>query len=171
LVDGFDDAFIADGSSVENTAYIDSQNSELLPLTTIFNIESIFDRSDAATNNNIHQDKTLLLPYEEFTIVSQLSASEPRVIRSIPAPIEASSPAQSSGVVTYYPVEAPVYVALPPTPPVGTPNTPTPTPTPTPPPPPAPAMVRVITDGAVTYHEANFVATFYENNKAWVQSW
>jgi hypothetical protein len=169
LVDGFDDAFIADGSSVENTAYIDSQNSELLPLTTIFNIESIFDRSDAATNNNIHQDKTLLLPYEEFTIVSQLSASEPRVIRSIPAPIEASSPAQSSGVVTYYPVEAPVYVALPPTPPVGTPNTPTPTPTPTPPPPPAPAMVRVITDGAVTYHEANFVATFYENNKAWVE--
>lgn len=161
LVDNFDDAFIADRSSIENTAYIDSQNGELLPLTTIFNVESIFDRSDSATNDNIHQNKTLLLPYQEFTLVSQLSASEPRVVRYTPPPVTSVS----SGDVTYYPVEPPIYepdvpiVVIEVDPP--------------PPPPPAPktpAMVRVITDGAVCYYEADFVSDFYEKNKEWVET-
>lgn len=152
LVEGFDDAFIADRSSVENTAYIDSQNSELLPLTTIFNVESVFDRSDAATSSNIHENKTLLLPYEEFTIISQLGASEPAVVRTTPAPVSDT---------TYYEVEEQVYV--PPT--VETANTVTPV-TKTP----SPAMVRVVTDGAVQYYEADFVADFYYNNKDWVES-
>lgn len=169
LVDNFDDAFVVDRTSLESTAYIDSQNSELLPLTTIFNVESIFDRSDAATANNIHQNKTLMLPYEEYTIVSQLSASEPRVVRSVPASIPA--PEYS---VTYNPVDEVVYEA---------PNTVT-TSTST-----StgidtgtktetevvivqkkPAMVRVITDGAVEYYEADFVSDFYYNYKDWVES-
>ena len=76
-------------------------------------MESIFDRSDAATANNIHQNKTLLLPYEEYAFVSQLSASEPRVVRSVPASIEVSSAVQDSGIVTYTPIDDEVYPPLP----------------------------------------------------------
>ena len=158
LVEGFDDAFIADRSSVENTAYIDSQNSELLPLTTIFNVESIFDRSDAATSSNIHQNRTLLLPYEEFTIISQLSASEPNVVRTTP---------DSTASVTYYPVEATVYdpvVTVTPTTTTSTTST-TSTTTTTEVTPPSPAMVRVIIDGAVSYYEADFVSDYYAAHK------
>ena len=162
LVDNFDDAFVVDRSSLQSTAYIDSVNSELLPLTTIFNVESIFDRSDAATANNIHQNKTLLLPYEEYAFVSQLSASEPRVVRSVPASIEVSSAVQDSGIVTYTPIDDEVYPPLPTVTPV-TPPTPVV-------PPPTPAMVRVITNGVVEYYEADFVSNFYENNKEWVES-
>jgi hypothetical protein len=167
LVDNFDDAFVVDRTSLESTAYIDSQNSELLPLTTIFNVESIFDRSDAATVDNIHQNKTLLLPYEEYTIVSQLSASEPRVVRSVPAAIETTA-------VTYYPVDD--YVYTPPDPiPTAVSPTPTTTPTPTPivcqlPVVYRPAMCRVVTDGAVEYYEADYVSDFYYNNKDWVDA-
>jgi hypothetical protein len=156
LVDNFDDAFVVDRTSLESTAYIDSQNSELLPLTTIFNVESIFDRSDAATASNIHQNKTLLLPYEEYTIVSQLSASEPRVVRSVPA---------ATTAVTYYPVDDYVY-----TPPDPITVTSTPVDIIQLPVVQKPAMVRVITDGAVEYYEADFVAEFYQNNKEWVES-
>jgi hypothetical protein len=169
LVDNFDDAFVVDRTSLESTAYIDSQNSELLPLTTIFNVESIFDRSDAATANNIHQNKTLLLPYEEYTIVSQLSASEPRVVRSVPAAIETAA-------VTYYPVDDYVYTPPDPIPQTVSPTvTVEPTPNNTPivcqlPVVQKPAMVRVITDGAVEYYEADFVAEFYQNNREWVES-
>jgi len=148
LVDGFDDAFIADRSSVENTAYIDSQNSELLPLTTIFNVESIFDRSDAATSSNILLDKTLLLPYEEFTFISQLSASEPAVPRVTPSRVSD---------VVYEPVDNGPYT--PPTtiitedPVVPTPEKP------------KPAMVKVVINGAVNYYEADFVSDYYEKHK------
>jgi hypothetical protein len=173
LVDNFDDAFVVDRSSLESTAYIDSVNSELLPITTIFNVESIFDRSDAATANNIHQNKTLLLPYEEYAFVSQLSASEPRVVRSVPAPIEVSSPVQDSGVVTYTQIDD--YVYVPPADPitvvVANPTVVVANTTVVvPPPPPKPAMVRVVTDGSVEYYEANYVSDFYYNNKDWVDA-
>ena len=92
LVDDFDNGFVSDLSSVENTAYIDGFNGELLPLTTIFNLESIFERADATTSNNIHGGTTLLLPYQEFTIISQLSASEPAVAKITPPPPATSNP-------------------------------------------------------------------------------
>jgi hypothetical protein len=152
LVDNFDDSFTADRSSIENTAYIDSKNSELLPLTTIFNAESIFDYSDTATAVNVHQDKTLLLPFDEYTLISQLSASEPAVPVVVPTP---------TVTVIYTPPTTP-YV-----PPVQTPTTPANTvvvvcreP--------RPAMARVITDGAVQYYEADYVNEYYRNNSDWL---
>lgn len=104
LVDDFDNGFISDLSSVENTAYIDEVNSELLPLTTIFNLESIFERSDATTSNNITGGTTLMLPYQEFTIISQLSASEPAVVRVDPPPVQITNPP------VFTPINPPVYV-------------------------------------------------------------
>ena len=255
LVDGFDDAFVADRTSLEGTAYIDSKNSELLPLTTIFNVESIFDKSDAATAANIHENKTLLLPYEEFTLISQLSASEPRVVRYTPPPVQVVAQAVPREVV-YEQVEDFVYE-----PPANTDNTSTEvtkvtqedggtkvvtvtegggvttvvtvveietglstttvvtsvtggtgndtliggtgavtltggtgndtliggtgavtldggtgndtlisTPTTVITIETKPAMVRVVTDGSVTYYEADFVSNFYEKNKDWVDT-
>ena len=82
-----------------------------------------------------------------------------------------SSPVQESGIVTYTPVDDYVYVPLQDsveTQPIEedttvvVANTTVVVP--------APAMVRVITDGSVTYHEADFVANFYENNREWVES-
>jgi len=50
----------------------------LLPLSFAYNLESMFDRSDAATSNNVYEGTTLMLPYEEFAVDSN---SVPRCAR------------------------------------------------------------------------------------------
>lgn len=113
LVDSFLDSFSIDVSSVENTAYVDTFRGELLPLTYSLNLESLFDLSDAATSNNIN-NSVLMLPYSEFTLISQLSASEPPVVKPEPPPPVQTSPVQDAGPVSIHVEEKIVKQADPP---------------------------------------------------------
>ena len=93
LVDDFNDNYVNDGSNLENRCLIDTTNSQLLPLSFVYNLESMFDRTHAATSNNILQDTTLILPFEEYAIVRQLNASAPVVPPVIVYQPEPATPA------------------------------------------------------------------------------
>ena len=112
LVDDFDNGYVSDVTSVENTAFINQNNSELLPRTYVFNIESIFDKSDSSTANNITQDRMLLLPYTEHTIVSQLVASQPVVIVPPPPPRIVETVYHYVDPEPFYPWVEPVYPVI-----------------------------------------------------------
>ena len=76
LVDGFDDGSIIDLTNKETMCFL--QNSELVPLTFASNVDGVFDLTDPATSNNVI-NSSILLPYEEYSVVSQLGASAPFV--------------------------------------------------------------------------------------------
>ena len=120
LVDDFNDNQVNDGSNLENRCLIDSTNSQLLPLSFVYNLESMFDRTDPATSNNITQDTTLILPYEEYAIVRQLNASVPvipPVIVYEPEPATPAAYVEARGV-EYTPEPPPVIVSVVTPPPV-----------------------------------------------------
>jgi len=75
LVDSFFNHYVADTTNPEGSFYIDEQQGALFPLTFNYNVESVLDRSDATTSGAIVGARTLMLPFTEYTIVSQLSAS------------------------------------------------------------------------------------------------
>ena len=80
LVDGFDNFNVVNLSNPENCCYIDTEKSELVPCRFTYNIENIFDRSDANTISCISGNQFISLPYNEVPIIRQLNASKPGYI-------------------------------------------------------------------------------------------
>ena len=70
FIDSFDTYDRSDVTHKEWAASIASDRSELIPLTTQINIESVFNTSDATTNNAV-VDNNLLLPYSEILLINQ----------------------------------------------------------------------------------------------------
>lgn len=144
---------------------------QLQPAVFSFNVESMFDRSDASTNSDITLDRVLMLSYTEYPLLNQMIASVPAkpppppppppppqisiiyqpiyIPPLVPPPIEVYTPVPK-------PIPVPVYIPNP-TPviivqevekitrvPVITYNPPAPAPVPvktSPPPPPPPVVV------------------------------
>jgi hypothetical protein len=71
FVDSFTDTRKADGTNKEYAASIDFERGELHPLELHINMQMQFNRSISTTNNAIVSNTTLMLPYQEFTLVSQ----------------------------------------------------------------------------------------------------
>lgn len=89
---------------------------QLQPSVFSYNVESMFDRSDATTNSDITLDQVLMLSYTEYTLVSQLQTS---VLPKPPPPPPPPPPPEIS--IIYVPVynpplaakRIPVYVPTP----------------------------------------------------------
>ena len=71
FVDGFTDYLKADTANKEYAASIDLERRELHPLETQLNMQMVFDRTDSTTNNALVANSVLMLPYTEYTLVSQ----------------------------------------------------------------------------------------------------
>lgn len=71
FVDDFDDYSFAEEASKEFNAKIEQSLGELHPKTKQFNLNSLFSRVDATTNNAIYQTNSLLLPFTEESLVKQ----------------------------------------------------------------------------------------------------
>ena len=80
LVDSFNDYSVVNLKNVENSCFIDIEKGELQPLRFSYNLESIFDRSHAATKAAITEDNQLMLPYTEVALIKQLNASKPKTV-------------------------------------------------------------------------------------------
>lgn len=75
FVDNFDDYSFAEEASKEFNAKIEQTMSELHPKTKQFNLNSVFSRVDATTNNAIFENRSILLPFIEESLVKQDLAS------------------------------------------------------------------------------------------------
>ena len=75
FVDNFDDYSFAEEASKEFNAKIEQTLSELHPKTKQFNLNSIFSRVDATTNNAIFENRSILLPFSEESLIKQDLAS------------------------------------------------------------------------------------------------
>lgn len=71
FVDNFDDYTFAEQSSKDFSCKIEQSLSELHPKTKQFNLNSLFSRVDATTNNAIIQGKSILLPFVEEVLIKQ----------------------------------------------------------------------------------------------------
>lgn len=71
FVDNFDDYSFAEQSSKEFNCKIEQTLSELHPRTKQYNLDLIFDRTDATTNGAIFSNKSILLPHVEEVLVKQ----------------------------------------------------------------------------------------------------
>ena len=75
FVDSFIDNVKVDESHKEFASYIDFERGELHPEEMHINMQLQFKRADATTNNAIVANNVLMLPYTEYTLVSQPKAT------------------------------------------------------------------------------------------------
>lgn len=75
FVDNFDDYTFAEEASNEFNCKIEQTLSELHPKTKQFNLNAVFNRTDATTNTGIFNTHSLLLPFTEEALVDQNLAS------------------------------------------------------------------------------------------------
>ena len=75
FVDSFVDSIKVDESNKEFAAYIDFERGELHPEEVHLNLQMEYCRNDATTSNALIENKTLMLPFDEFTIISQPKAT------------------------------------------------------------------------------------------------
>ena len=71
FVDNFDDYTVVDTTSKEFNATIEQSLSELHPRSKQYNLNLVFDRTNATTNAAIFANNSLMLPYVEETLVKQ----------------------------------------------------------------------------------------------------
>jgi len=71
FVDNFDDYTVVDTTSKEFYATIEQSLSQLHPKTKQYNLNLVFDRTDATTNAAVFADKSLMLPFTEETLIKQ----------------------------------------------------------------------------------------------------
>ena len=71
FVEPFDNYGLGDTTNKEFRVSVEPTSSRAKPLTKVLNFKLLFDRSDTTTSSSIVNNKTLMLPYTEETLLNQ----------------------------------------------------------------------------------------------------